>query len=115
MEIKYEIENPGEYEAGIPGFTDTVTIKVSSGDPGGEAGEFADFMRQALSEWYDGAIVSQSLAEKEAAAPDLMEALEDIARGAGPYSRDPLVHASNTIEYMVNVAQAAIAKARGEG
>lgn len=49
-----------------------------------------------------------------AAAPDLLAALEEIAKGAGPFSRDALTHASNTIDYMKEVANAAIRKARGE-
>ena len=54
----YGVEFSGEPAAGLRGFTDTVTIIVDSGDPGGEAtGEdsFQAFMLQALREWYDGA------------------------------------------------------------
>ena len=46
-----------------------------------------------------------------AAAPDLLEALNKIALGEGRYNRDPLTHASNTIEDMKALARAAIAKA----
>jgi len=49
-----------------------------------------------------------------AAAPELLEALEEIARGVGPFSMDRLEHATNTIEAMKGLARAAIAKARGE-
>jgi hypothetical protein len=50
--------HPGEPAAGTVGFTDTVTIAVESGDPGGGVGEFVRFMRKALDEWYDGAEVT---------------------------------------------------------
>ena len=59
-QFRYEINHPGEYAAGIIGFSDTVTINIGSGDPGGDkTGEdsFQEFMRQALLEWYDGASV----------------------------------------------------------
>jgi hypothetical protein len=49
-----------------------------------------------------------------AAAPDLLEALREIANGEGRYSRDPLEHASNTIEDMRALALKAIAKAEGK-
>lgn len=42
-------------------FTDTVVITVMSGFPGGEEGEFASHMQVALSEWYDGASVTERL------------------------------------------------------
>ena len=49
-----------------------------------------------------------------AAAPRMLEALEKIALGEGRFSRDQLTHASNTIEDMKALANAAIAKATGE-
>ena len=39
------------------GYTDVIDIIIDSDNPGGEPGEFADFMRAALAEWYDGASV----------------------------------------------------------
>jgi hypothetical protein len=48
-----------------------------------------------------------------AAAPELLEALKEIAKGAGPYSLDPLKHASNTIEDMKELALAAIKRVEG--
>ena len=48
-----------------------------------------------------------------AAAPDLLAALEEIAKGEGAFSRDPLTHAENTIEAMQSIARAAITKAKG--
>ena len=44
----------------------------------------------------------------------LVEALEDIAQGAGPFSMDPLTHAGNCIDYMKVTASAALALSRGE-
>jgi hypothetical protein len=49
-----------------------------------------------------------------AAAPDLLAALEEIAKGQGAFSRDPIVHAINTIADMKALAVAAIAKAKAQ-
>jgi hypothetical protein len=49
-----------------------------------------------------------------AAAPDMLEALQEIALGKGSYSRDPLQHASNCIDDMKALARAAIIKAIGD-
>ena len=49
-----------------------------------------------------------------AAAPELLAALKEIAKGKGEFSRDPLEHASNTIDSMKAIANAAIAKAQGK-
>jgi hypothetical protein len=56
-EIKFSITAPGESAAGLGGFTDSVTIIVGSGDPGGGDGEFEQFMKESLKEWYQGAMV----------------------------------------------------------
>jgi hypothetical protein len=53
-----DIRHPGELGAGIRGYSDTVKITVESGSPGGEAWEFAEFMRQTVAEWFDGARVT---------------------------------------------------------
>lgn len=47
-----------------------------------------------------------------AAAPEMLEALEEIAKGEGPFSRDVFTHACNTIESMKEIARKAIAAAR---
>lgn len=39
---------------------------------------------------------------------ELRQALEEIAKGGGPYSQDPLKHASNTIESMKQIAKDAL-------
>lgn len=44
---------------------------------------------------------------------DLVSALEEISRGAGVYSTDPLEHAGNCIDEMKAIAIAALAKAKG--
>ncbi len=49
-----------------------------------------------------------------AAAPVLYEALVQIAKGEGRFSRDPLTHASNTIEDMKLLAKSALALAEGK-
>jgi hypothetical protein len=56
-EIRFSITDPGESGAGLRGFTDSVTIIVESGDPGGDDGEFEQFIKDALREWYQGATV----------------------------------------------------------
>ena len=43
-----------------------------------------------------------------AAAPDLLEALQEIAKGEGAFSRDPLEHCYNTVDSMKSIARAAI-------
>ena len=40
---------------------------------------------------------------------ELLKALENIKEGRGAYSRDPLTHASNTIDYMKARASTAVA------
>jgi hypothetical protein len=56
MEIHFDINHPGEIGAGIRGYTEHVTVNVEH-DPGGEDGEFFEFMAQCLAEWFDGASV----------------------------------------------------------
>ena len=43
-----------------------------------------------------------------------MKALQEITKGQGPFSRDQLVFASNTIEAMKAIARAAIAQVESE-
>lgn len=58
MKVKFCVDHPEELGAGIRGFNDVVTISVASGNPGGEQGEFEEFMKDCLAEWYDGASVT---------------------------------------------------------
>lgn len=55
--ICFSVCHPGEMNAGIRPFTDDIRIQCCSGDFGGNPGEFAEFMRNVLEEWYDGARV----------------------------------------------------------
>jgi len=55
---KYSIFQPDELDAGIRGFSDVITVTASSGDFGGDDGEFQKYMLQAIYEWYDGARVT---------------------------------------------------------
>ena len=52
--IHFEVNVPSEYSAGIRGFSDSITVIIGSGDPGGEPEEFAKEMRKFLENWYDG-------------------------------------------------------------
>ena len=57
MRLKFDIENAGEIGAGLCSYTETVVIDVESGDPGGENGEFMEYMRGALADWFAGSRV----------------------------------------------------------
>ena len=56
----------------------------------------------------------QANARLIAAAPKLLEALQEITEGKGRFSLDHLTHAENTIEDMKEIARAAIAAAEGK-
>ena len=47
----------------------------------------------------------------ELAAPELLEALKEIAKGNGAFDHDPLKHAANVIRENTEIAKVAIAKA----
>ena len=51
--LKLIVDVPSERSAGIIGFTDEIEIKIKSGDPRGEPGEFEEFIKECLAEWYD--------------------------------------------------------------
>ena len=59
MKLVFDVDFCGEPAAGLYSYHETVTILVESGDPGGEEGEFAQFMRDTLAEWFDGAGVEE--------------------------------------------------------
>jgi hypothetical protein len=54
--------------------------------------------------------VLAELARRAERADRLAEALGKIGKGEGASSRDPLAHASNTIDAMKSVARAALAE-----
>ena len=56
----------------------------------------------------NGAYIVRAVNAHEA----LVEALAEIAKGEGAFSRDPLTHAGNTIDNMKRLATAALALAR---
>lgn len=55
--ICFHVFFPGELAAGLRAFNDSVKIACGSGDFGGEPGEFEEFMRQCLADWYDCSVV----------------------------------------------------------
>ena len=75
-------------------------------------GDSAEYLRNLIEEAADHILALcaelTALRARVEAAERLREALTIIARGEGRYSRDPLTHASNTIEDMVQVATAAL-------
>ena len=75
-ELKFDVYHPGEVGAGIVGYTDAVTVTVEN-DPGGEDGEFEQYMRECVAEWFDGARVTNGTncphcgsADTEPCSPD---------------------------------------------
>lgn len=56
---RFDINHPGDAAAGFAPYTDVVRITVESGDPGGDPGQFVDFMHKCLEDWYEGAVVSK--------------------------------------------------------
>lgn len=61
----------------------------------------------------DGECITDHVYTKEdakliASAPQMYEALKEIAQGKGRYDTDKLIHASNTIEDMIKIAKDAI-------
>jgi hypothetical protein len=60
--LTFNVVSPADYEAGIRGHEDTVTVSCESGDfTGDPEGEdsFQEAFQQFLMEWYDGASVKQ--------------------------------------------------------
>ena len=66
MTLTFDVEHPGELQAGIRAYSDRVTVTVDSGDPGGQRAtnlreetswEFAEEMQRFLLAWFDGAAV----------------------------------------------------------
>lgn len=51
----FEVVCHPDHSAGMLGYSDDITIIVDSDNPGGEPGEFEEFMQECLAEWFDGA------------------------------------------------------------
>jgi hypothetical protein len=56
--VQFYVYNPGEEGAGIAPYSDDITLRAMSGDPGGDPGEFDEFVRDCLAQWFDGAKVT---------------------------------------------------------
>ena len=56
-EYVFDIEHTGDFDAGLRPYNDRVTVTVGSGDPGGEPGEFSDYISTCLADWFNGAYV----------------------------------------------------------
>jgi hypothetical protein len=54
---KFFVYFPGEVAAGLYPFDDDVSVTLDSGNPGGEDGEFEEYMRQCLADWYDTKVI----------------------------------------------------------
>lgn len=58
VSYKYDVYDPGEYSAGIRSFHEVITVTLESGEPSeNNEGEFAEYVRQQLAEWYDASDV----------------------------------------------------------
>lgn len=53
LELVFKVNIPPDYSSGLNGVYDTIKVVVDSGDPGGEPGEFTEFMLGCLKDWYD--------------------------------------------------------------
>jgi len=57
LALTFDVEHPGELQDGLRAYSDTVTVTVDSGDPGGSPDEFTEEMQKFLLGWFDGAAV----------------------------------------------------------
>lgn len=60
MVLTYDVAHNGDASAGILPYSDAVTVTVASADPGGDPREFAEYVRECLAEWFDGARVTRA-------------------------------------------------------
>ena len=58
----------------------------------------------------EGYLIGQQRDDLKALVRELRAALQEIAKGEGPYFRDPLTHAANCIAVMKRLANGALAK-----
>ena len=54
--MTFEIRSDGDSSAGLLPFSNLIVLSVHE-DPGGEPGDFKDFLTETLREWFDGAEV----------------------------------------------------------
>jgi hypothetical protein len=81
-----------------------------------EAFEALDAERVETQKWVDRDYDSTERAEnaeerldaERAKVAALREALQQIAKGEGPFSRDPLTFASNVVQESINIARSAL-------
>lgn len=65
MKFYYHVDHAGEEGAGIRAYSETVCVELTSGgEPGGDPGEFEEHMKEALSDWFDGAVVTKQRLEQ---------------------------------------------------
>jgi len=60
---RFDIDSPGDIDAGIHGFTDTIIIIAEKGETGAVESEFKDFMKEALQEWNTSATITEDQAK----------------------------------------------------
>lgn len=73
-----------------------------------EVSDHENFLAKVHIEWAD------EVDTLKAQNAEKLAAMEEIAKGEGPFSRDPFKHAENVIDSMKAVAVAAITNAKGE-
>lgn len=56
LTLEFWIEQRADLSAGMRGFSDEITVTLASGNPGGKPGEFAEELRQFLSEWFEATV-----------------------------------------------------------
>ncbi len=89
-----------------PGAMRAAKLILEEGPPGESIEEVSDLIDEEnrLAEIID----------HETAAPELLDALHEITKGEGAFSRDRFTHAQNTIDNMKAIAFTAIAKVEAE-
>ncbi len=63
MEISFDISGYDMTSCGTSVEEETIVITVASGDPGGNSGEFAEYLRGCLDSWYNGAVINIRVSE----------------------------------------------------
>lgn len=71
-------------------------------------GDFSSARHQILFWLNKGDQLQDEIARLQVQVEKARDALKEIGKGEGAFSRDPLTHASNAIENMVNIARRAL-------